>query len=94
MLKSGNGSPPRCVLNILRTYRGEVPFERTKGLDPRHLSRPSLTETPELMEDIKWNIGTFEPRVKLDRINLVEMASAAQTGDFETVVRLIDNQEA
>lgn len=92
MVKSGNSSPPRCVMNILRTYRGEVPYERLKGLDPRHISRPALTETPELIEDISWNIKTYEPRAELDSVNLRRTATAVITnGDFESIVRIFDN---
>ena len=92
MVKSGNSSPPRCALNVLRCYRGEVPYERLKGLDPRHISRPSERETPELIEDIRWNLRTYEPRVKLDRVNMRKTAIAIiENGDFESVVRIIDN---
>ena len=93
MVKYGNSEPSRCVYNILRTYRGEVPYERTKGLDPRHYSRPSMTETPELFEDVKWNIRTYEPRVILDRINMVEALSKALEGDYEGIVRLISVEQ-
>lgn len=92
MVKSGNGSPPRCAVNVLRCYRGEVPYERLQGLDPRHVSRPALRETPELIEDIKWNIKTYEPRVQYDRTNMRRLAlGLMHEGDFEGIVRVLDN---
>ena len=90
MVKSGNGSPPRCVYNILRTWRGEVPYERLKGLDPRHIGKPASTEIVELMADIEWNIETYEPRVDVSRINLREVAAnVTANGDFDVITRLI-----
>ena len=32
MKASGNGAPEICVQNLLKTIRGEVPYERIKGL--------------------------------------------------------------
>ena len=31
MKASGNGAPEICVQNLLKTIRGEVPYERIKG---------------------------------------------------------------
>lgn len=90
MVKSGNSSPPRCVYNLLRTYRGEVPYERLKGLDPRHIGKPSSTEMTALIADIEWNIETYEPRVDVARINLRQVASSVTAnGDFDAITRLI-----
>ena len=33
MKASGNGTPQTCVQNLLKTTRGEVPYERIKGID-------------------------------------------------------------
>lgn len=90
MVKSGNSSPTRCVYNLLRTWRGEVPYERLKGLDPKHIGKPSATEIAALMADIQWNIETYEPRVDVARINLREVAAnVTGNGDFDVITRLI-----
>ena len=90
MVKSGNSSPPRCVYNMLRTWRGEVPYERLKGLDPRHIGKPASTEIAALMADIEWNVETYEPRVDVSRINLREVAAnVTANGDFDVITRLI-----
>ena len=33
MKASGNAAPETCVQNLLKTIRGEVPYERIKGID-------------------------------------------------------------
>lgn len=81
MKSSGNGDPATCVGNLLRLVRGEVPFERLKGLDPRLIDQPSSTAAPELLADAEWLIENYEPRVNLESINL--MAELAAAGHFK-----------
>ena len=33
MKASGNAAPETCVQNLLKTIRGEVPYDRIKGID-------------------------------------------------------------
>ena len=40
MRASGNGAPQLCANNLLQLVRGEVPYERVKGLDPRIVGQP------------------------------------------------------
>lgn len=80
MKASGNGDPAQCVGNLLRLIRGEVPFERLKGMDPRLIDSPSSTAGPELVADAEWLIENYEPRISLDSINLV--AELAKAGHF------------
>ncbi len=47
MLAQGNSDPRVCALNLLRTIRGEVPLERTKGIDREHIDKP-ITQSDEL----------------------------------------------
>ena len=77
MRASGNGSPAVCVDNLLRTMRGEVPFERVKGLDPRMIDRPLLDAEAGLQQDAEWLLSTFEPRVTVDAIHVLQSNSAA-----------------
>ena len=80
MKASGNGDPAQCVGNLLRLIRGEVPFERLKGLDPRLIDSPSSTAGPELLADAEWLIENYEPRVNLESIDLE--AALAMAGHF------------
>nr|DAF27771.1 MAG TPA: lysozyme [Caudoviricetes sp.] len=77
MLKSGNGTPAQCVGNLLRLIRGEVPYERLKGINPRLIDSPSSIAGPELVADAEWLIENYEPRANLESINLeAELAAA------------------
>lgn len=68
MRAKGNGNVAVCVENLLRTFRGEVPFERVKGLNPRALDTPMATADPEIRQDAEWLIETYEPRVTVNDI--------------------------
>lgn len=80
MKAKGNGDPAQCVGNLLRLIRGEVPYERLKGMNPALIDQPSSNAAPELMADAEWLIETYEPRIKLQNIDLE--AALAQSGHF------------
>lgn len=64
MRAKGNGHPQRCAENLLATVRGEVPYERIKGLDARNIDRPSDVAVANIREDADFVISTYEPRAK------------------------------
>ena len=70
MKASGNGRPEQCVANLLMITRGEVPYERLKGLDSSLIDRPSSIVSPELGADVEWMLRTYEPRMQIDNIDL------------------------
>lgn len=88
MKASGNGTPQTCVQNLLKTTRGEVPYERIKGIDRSLIDQPSETAAPELAAEVEFVAETYEPRVKLTDVELV--ALAAEVGGFE-INASIDN---
>lgn len=88
MKASGNGTPQTCVQNLLKTTRGEVPYERIKGIDRSLIDQPSETAAPELAAEAEFVVETYEPRVKLTDVELV--ALAAEVGGFE-INASIDN---
>ena len=53
------------VLNILRTKKFEVPFMHEMGIDPDHIDSPSYHRQTEIINDVKENIETYEPRVQV-----------------------------
>ena len=77
MKASGNGAPEICVQNLLKTIRGEVPYERIKGIDRTLIDKPSETAATDLAADVEFLV----PRVQLSDSDL--KALTAQTGDFE-----------
>lgn len=81
MKASGNGTPQTCVQNLLKTIRGEVPYERIKGIDRSLIDQPSETSAPDLEADVEFVVETYEPRVQLSSVELD--ALAAKVGGFE-----------
>ena len=76
MRASGNGSIKVCAGNLLRIYRGEVPYERTKGLDPRMFDKPTETVRPEVQQDARWLLETYEPRAAVENVNITQSGGA------------------
>lgn len=70
MKASGNGNPMQCVSNLIRLVRGEVPYQRCKGLDPRLIDRPYSTVRSALKKDVIWTIQTYEPRADIKSIDI------------------------
>lgn len=87
MLAHGNSAPPTCVLNLLRTFRGEVPYARTKGVDRSLVDAPG-TESWRLNVDAEWVVGTYEPRASLDEVLMGADARDAALGDLSVVARI------
>lgn len=85
MKASGNGDPAQCVGNLLRIVRGEVPYERLKGLDASLIDKPSSNVSDELMADAQWLLENYEPRINIENIDL--MAELAKAGHFNIKVK-------
>lgn len=68
MKAKGNGDIRICVANLLRTWRGEVPYERLKGMDARLVDRPTEAAIPDAQADARWVLNTYEPRADIERI--------------------------
>ena len=80
MLASGNSNVMVCIGNIIKTVRGEVPYERLLGINPNIIDMPSKYAAVDMTEDIEWLISTYEPRANLKSVDLQSIV--AQTGDF------------
>lgn len=72
MRAKGNGAPDVCANNLLRMVRGEVPFERVKGLDPRLVDKVLTDARTELEADAEWLIDNYEPRVEFNGIGVAQ----------------------
>lgn len=89
MLEKGNGSSAVCVLNLLRTWRGEVPYERLKGVDTSLIDRPAGVARPAMEADAVWVVNTYEPRVTAN--DAVTAALDGMQGDFELTMNVQEN---
>ena len=76
MLAKGNGAVNVCVNNLLRVVRGEVPYDRIKGLDPSLIDQNASLVAPEVQQNAEWTIGIYEPRADVQRISVGRSDSA------------------
>lgn len=87
MLSTGNGEPAVCALNLLRTFRGEVPYVRTKGMDRSLVDIPA-TESWRVDADAEWVIGNYEPRVSFDEVRMAASAESVRSGDLSAIAAI------
>lgn len=90
MRSKGNGAPKVCANNLLRMVRGEIPFERIKGLDPRLVDRPLTGSRVDLESDAAWLIGTYEPRVEINGVGVAQ--ADTEHGDFRVQANIIEKE--
>lgn len=76
MRASGNGLKTVCVQNLLAIVRGEVPYDRLRGLDPRIVDRPAADAVTEAVQDAEWMLGVYEPRATIDDISATQEDAA------------------
>ena len=86
MKAKGNGRPAVCADNLLKITRGEVPYERIKGLDPRLIDRPFGVVEAEIQQDAEWLLETYEPRVEVNGIDID--ATDAVSGGFTVIANI------
>lgn len=84
MKATGNGNAGVCARNLLATVRGEVPYDRLRGLDPRIVDRPAGDAKDAAARDAEWTIKTYEPRINLDSVDI----SQGDNGDFGITAKI------
>ena len=89
-MAKGNGTAQQCAYNLLRCFRGEVPYERVKGIDPRLIDKPANAAQAEILSDAEWCLETYEPRAKLEGITVRGIDSPG--GDFRVVAAVADSE--
>ena len=71
MRNSGNGNAAVCANNLVRISRGEVPFDRIRGVKFAEIAGKTIAENDDLADDIEWMVKTYEPRVSVDSVKIV-----------------------
>lgn len=66
----GNGDVSICANNLLRIFRGEVPYERVKGIDSRLIDRPLNDAEMDIQQDADWLLETYEPRAVVESVSV------------------------
>ena len=72
MLAKGNGDKRVCVNNLLAIVRGEVPYDRIRGLDGMTIDRPLQMAAEEIEQDATWLLKTYEPRASVLGITVTQ----------------------
>lgn len=80
MKSKGNGNADVCVQNLCSIVRGEVFFDRLKGIDGALIERRTIDS--KLKSDVRWLIKTYEPRVNVEDIEIVDNSDSENIGNF------------
>ena len=83
-----NGAPETCAGNLLRIIRGEVPFDRVRGINGALIDKPNGID--EAVADAEWLLENYEPRVTCEG---VEGVAEAVPGEFSTLVTIKRKEE-
>ena len=70
MLASGNSSVGACTFCLVSAMQREIPFARSKGIDPDVYDIPMNEVGVYLDESARNSIGAYEPRVDVDDVDL------------------------
>lgn len=81
MKAHGNGTPETCASNLLRIVRGEVPYDRVRGMNGALIDQPNASMAA--FADAEWLMENYEPRVVLEHAEM--NTEAALHGDFSAV---------
>lgn len=73
------------ITNLINTWRYEVAYDRTKGLNPEILDKPAYDSIPLFTAEIYRIIETYEPGVRLISVNVVNIDAFGHI-NFEVVV--------
>ena len=92
MLSKNNSNPAVCVNNLMQIARGEVPYDRVKGISFAQLDVPSAQATDEIIEDAEWMLDTYEPRAEIDSIEVTP--TDAPNGHFAITAKINTIKEA
>jgi hypothetical protein len=92
MRSNNNGSPEVCANNLLQITRGEVPYDRIKGIGVEHFDEPASQAVDSIADDAEWLIGVYEPRAAVDGVEVT--TDDAATGRFKIKANINTNKEA
>lgn len=92
MLSKNNSNPAVCVNNLIQIARGEVPYDRVRGISFAQLDVPIAQATDEIVEDAEWMLDTYEPRAEIDSIEVTP--TDAPNGHFAIIANINTTKEA
>lgn len=76
MLASGNAEVGQCSACLLSTMQRELPYARSKGIDPDVMDMPMDDVAGYLDEAARNALSAYEPRVSVDAVQFEFEAGA------------------
>lgn len=86
MRASGNGNIQVCTENLLAIVRGEVAYDRLRGLDARSIDKPAAEAAELIQQDAEWLLETYEPRATVRNIAVTSGGSIG--GQFNVTAEI------
>lgn len=85
MLAEGNSAVEPCARNLLSAMQREIPFSRSKGIDPDVYDVPFGDVAPFLDESARETLTAYEPRINVDNVDLQFWQVEDEDGTYFTV---------
>ncbi len=70
MLSKGNGNAEITSQNLVKIIRGEVPYDRIRGVDISFTDRPAAEIQSDVETDVYETLEDYEPRVEVKSVEL------------------------
>ena len=93
MLSKNNGKPEVCVNNLLQIIRGEVPYDRVKGVDVMQIDAPAYQSVDAIADDAEWLLGVYEPRAEVESIDVTPDEAAYGHFSVKANINIIKEAE-
>lgn len=78
MLSNGNSNAKITARNLIKTYRGEVPYDRIRGIDGSFTDKPISKVIDNIDNDVRETIEEYEPRA-----DVIDVAVSLSNGKIE-----------
>lgn len=92
MLSQGNGNAEVTSQNLIKIIRGEVPYDRIRGIDVSYIDRPVEMVKDDVENDVIETLEDYEPRVDVQDVNLEQTSDGSFKINLE--VTKVEEQEA
>ena len=66
------------VLNLIKTKRYDVAYNRTMGIDPEVFDGPVSAVEAALTNEIVEQVSLYEPRATVEEVKLIEVSDDGQ----------------
>lgn len=92
MLSQGNGNAEVTSQNLIKIIRGEVPYDRIRGIDVSYIDRPVEIVKDDVENDVIETLEDYESRVDVQDVNLEQTSDGSFKINLE--VTKVEEQEA